>query len=156
VSCTGGWSGQLTLTRFRGGPSSPPPAESPAPRPAPAPAPPATRAPGEPTSAELEDLLVPLVVPSRARLSDTASTMSFTAGCATGCPGTATVTVRGRRVAALRFRVPAGPARTVRLRLPAAARRAVRRHRRATIAVVLRPRGAAPRRARLSAALPRR
>ena len=72
-------------------------------------------------------------------------------GCSGGCKGTAVIRAGGtapravataasrKVVGRIRFRVPAGAPRKVRLRLPAKARRALRRAGRATRTVTLRP-----------------
>ncbi len=123
--------------------------------------------PGPAPERDDSDLIAPLV-PAKASVDRAGRTVSFRAGCAGGCTGTATITAgagaRAARAAAtrrplatLRFRVAAGAPRTVRLRLPAKARAALRRTRRATLAIALRPfRGDAVRRTSLRLALPRR
>ena len=114
-----------------------------------------------------DDLIAPLVLPPKTKVDASGRTVTFKAGCAAGCTGTATVTAgaagkgasasaRRKALATLRFKVPAGTPRAIRLKLPAAARRHLLRHRRATLAVTLRPKGGAAQRKTLSIALPRR
>jgi hypothetical protein len=69
-------------------------------------------------------------------------------------PG-ARAAAKAKALAILRFRVPAGRPRTIRLKLPAAVRRHLRRHRRATVAVTLRPKTGAARRTTLPLTIPR-
>jgi hypothetical protein len=67
--------------------------------------------------------------------------LRFVAGCQTGCKGVAVITrPRSRRpLARVRFAVPAGRPREVRVRLPAKARRALARTRRAKVKLTLTP-----------------
>ena len=101
--------------------------------------------------------------PSKAKLDAKGSTVSFRAGCATGCTGTAVLTTPAARAAAkrkplatLRFRVAPGKARTVKLKLPRKARAAPRRAKRGTLAVTLKPKSGAAVRSKLALRLGRR
>ena len=154
-TCSGGWTGTVTFDRTRLETVADPPS-------------PATEddlAPLVPAPITPDDL-APLVAPRRAALDAKASTLSFRAGCAGGCTGTAALSLpaagraasaaRTRRLATMRFRVPAGAPRTVRLRVPRGARRKLRGARRASLAVALRPlAGGAARRSSLSIRIPR-
>ncbi|HYI35239.1 MAG TPA: hypothetical protein VEX39_01430 [Thermoleophilaceae bacterium] len=103
----------------------------------------------EPTAAEIDELLVPLVPAKAAKADAKGSTVSLTASCPTGCAGTAALTVAGAKasgaakarmpVATMRFKVKAGMPRLVKLRLPKKAARALRRARKGKLAVSLKP-----------------
>jgi hypothetical protein len=120
------------------------------PQPAPPKPTPAPR-PHTPPTDDGDDLIAPLVPASKASVKG--AKVSFRAGCTSGCAGTAVLTAGGgagaraaakrRPLATLRFRVPAGAPRTVTLKLPAKARKALRRAKRGTLAVTLRPKAGA-------------
>ena len=117
-----------------------------------------------PSIDEGDDLIAPLVPPSKASVDAKGRTVSFRAGCSGGCTGTAVLTAgAGARAAAmrkpvatLRFKVPAGRVRTVRLTLPRKARSALRRAGRGTLAVTLKPKSGAAKRTKLALRLKRR
>lgn len=160
------WSGQVVFTKIGETPDqgddlitpltpAPPVPAPPAPAPAPAPRP----------IDDGDDLITPLV-PARASVDRSGRTVSFRAGCAAGCTGTAVLSTattrvraagaRSRRLVTLRFKVAAGAPRTVRLRLPAGARAGLRRARSARLAITLRGPGTATTRKALPLALGRR
>jgi hypothetical protein len=152
VECTGGWEGQLTFTRVGSDAAPAPVIDDDLLAPLVPPAPPS------PPQITVDDL-APLVPPAKARLSRSGKTVSFSAGCSAGCRGTAALTVgpaggraaaAARTVARLRFKLAPGAPRTVTLRLPARARKALRRARRGTLAVTLRPPAGAARTVKLA------
>lgn len=103
----------------------------------------------EPTAAEIEKLLTPLIPAKAAKADAKGSTVSLTASCPTGCAGTAALTVTGAKasgaakarkpVATLRFKVKAGKPRLVKLRLPKKAARALRKAGKGKLAITLKP-----------------
>ncbi len=130
--CSFTWKGELTM--YRTGPEAPPapapPAPAPpAPSPGPAPVPPAPRvtppngAPPAPAAAVT------------AKLVRGGRSARVAIPCATACRGTVEARVRGRSVAAARFRAPAGSTGRVTLRFDARARRAIARARRVELVV---------------------
>lgn len=159
------WSGQVVFTKIGETPDEgddlitplapAPPQPAPTPTPAPAPRP----------FDDGDDLIAPLV-PARASIDRAGRTVSFRAGCAAGCAGTAVLSTtttsarsagaRRRPLVTLRFKVAAGAPRTVRLTLPARARAGLRRARSARLAVTLRGPGTATTRKTVRLALPRR
>ncbi|CAA9531559.1 MAG: hypothetical protein AVDCRST_MAG30-3829 [uncultured Solirubrobacteraceae bacterium] len=164
------WAGSIIFTKIPDDPEEPTSLVTPtapdrfdAPPKPPAP----VKPPVKPPFDDGDDLIAPLVLPPKTKVDASGRTVTFKAGCTAGCTGTATVTAgasgkgasasaRRKALATLRFKVLAGKPRAIRLRLPAAARRHLLRHRRATLAVTLRPKGGAAQKKTLPIALPRR
>ena len=87
--------------------------------------------------------------------------IQFKAGCTAGCTGTAVITpgtgptpkayaAARKALATLRFKVPAGKPRVIKLKLPPKARAALRRARRANVQITLKPKTGPTRKATLA------